>query len=76
MTETSSIREKQETKSNTIADEIEELEENMKNNTESTYSEKLMEKSVEESETQGVLTRAQRRKHEQNKLPKDVRDLI
>ena len=35
-----------------------------------------MEKSEEESEMQGVLTRAQRRKYEQSKLPKDVRDLI
>ena len=36
----------------------------------------MMEKSEEESEIQWVLTRAQRRKYEQNKLPKDVRDLI
>ena len=62
-TETSSNREKQETKSDTIANEIAELEENMKNNTESADSEKLMEKSEEGSEIQGVLTRAQRRKH-------------
>ena len=76
--ESSSIRDKNDSESEKSSepDEIIELKENMRQNTESVDSEKLVSEMEEKTEHQGVIMRSKRRQQQNNQLPKDVRDLV